>query len=112
MKHYERVYPGTDIILIEPDHRDPELYLANTFGYGHRKQLAEHAYQQTRAMLRARRATLEPKLARHGITIDTEVLGETHRHLIAPKKPPTRIGRAIAQLEATLDDLGHALQTV
>jgi NTE family protein len=112
MKHYERVYPGTDIILIEPDHRDPELYLANTFGYGHRKQFAEHAYQQTRAMLRARRATLAPKLARHGITIDSEVLGEVHRHLIAPKKPPTRIGRAIAKLEATLDDLGHALQTV
>ncbi|MEY4268390.1 MAG: hypothetical protein RIS90_2925, partial [Pseudomonadota bacterium] len=25
MKQYERSYPGTDIILIEPDHRDPEL---------------------------------------------------------------------------------------
>jgi predicted acylesterase/phospholipase RssA len=110
MKHYERVYPETDIILIEPDHRDPELYLANTFGYGHRKQLAEHAYQQTRAMLRAQRKSLAPKLAPHGITIDKDVLREVHRHLIAPTKPPTRIGRAIAKLEATLDDLGHALQ--
>lgn len=110
MKHYERVYPDTDIILIEPDHRDPELYLANTFGYGQRKQLAEHAYQQTRAMLRERRASLAPTLARHGITFDTEVLREVHRHLIAPKKPPTRIGRTIAKLEATLDDLGHAMQ--
>jgi predicted acylesterase/phospholipase RssA len=110
MKHYERAYPGCDIILIEPDHRDPELYLANTFGYGQRKQLAEHAYQQTRAMLRARRASLATKLARHGITIDAEALAEVHRHLVAPKRPPTRIGRAIATLEATLDDLGHALQ--
>jgi NTE family protein len=33
MKHYERAYPDTDIVLIEPDHRDPELYLANTFSY-------------------------------------------------------------------------------
>jgi len=31
MKHYEHAYPHTDIILIEPDHRDPEMYLANTF---------------------------------------------------------------------------------
>ncbi|MFY8043896.1 MAG: patatin-like phospholipase family protein, partial [Rhodoferax sp.] len=31
MKHYEHAYPSTDIVLIEPDHRDPELYLANTF---------------------------------------------------------------------------------
>jgi NTE family protein len=112
MKHYERVYPETDIVLIEPDHRDPELYLANTFGYGQRKQLTEHAYQQTRAMLRARRGGLAPKLAQHGITMATEVLGEVHRHLIAPKKPPTRVGRAIAKLEATLDELGHALPAI
>jgi predicted acylesterase/phospholipase RssA len=110
MKHYERAYPATDIVLIEPDHRDPELYLANTFGYGHRRQLAEHAYQQTRAMLRTRRASLAPQLARHGITIDVDALFDMRRHLVAPKMAPTRIGRAIASLEATLDDLGHTLQ--
>jgi hypothetical protein len=110
MKHYERAYPATDIVLIEPDHRDPQLYLANTFGYGQRKQLAEHAYQQTRAMLRARRAVLAPKLAPHGISIDTDALADTRRHLVAPKKKPTRIGRAVAALEAALDDLDHTLQ--
>jgi predicted acylesterase/phospholipase RssA len=110
MKHYERAYPATDIVLIEPDHRDPELYLANTFGYGHRRQLAEHAYQQTRAMLRTRRASLAPQLARHGITIDVDALFDMRRHLVAPKMASTRIGRAIASLEATLDDLGHTLQ--
>lgn len=110
MKHYERAYPGTDIVLIEPDHRDPQLYLANTFGYGHRKQLAEHAYQQTRAMLRARGAKLAPKLARHGITIDGEALADTHRHLVAPRKPPTRIGRAFSTLETTLHDLDRIVQ--
>jgi NTE family protein len=68
MKHYERAYPDTDIILIEPDHRDPELYLANTFSYAQRRHLAEHAYQQTRQMLRSRKTGLSAKLARHGIT--------------------------------------------
>lgn len=110
MKHYERVYPRTDIVLVEPDHRDPELYLANTFGYGQRKQLAEHAYQQTRAMLRSRRAELAPKLARHGIGFDAEALADTRRHLVAPKKPKTRIGGALHRLESTLDDLDRALQ--
>ena len=66
MKHYERAYPATDIVLIEPDHRDPELYLANTFSYGQRRTLPEHAYQQTRAMLRSRRTSLSAKFARHG----------------------------------------------
>lgn len=109
MKHYERAYPGTDIVLIEPDQRDPELYLANTFSYGQRRQLAEHAYQQTRSMLRSRRTQLGAKLARHGIGLRANVLDDPRRHLVTLPKPPTRIGRAIASLQEVLDDLGHAI---
>jgi NTE family protein len=110
MKHYERAYPGTDIVLIEPDHRDPELYVANTFSYRQRRQLAEHAYQQTRTMLRSRRGVLAAKFARHGISLRDEVLDDTRRHLVDPAKPSTRIGRAVMALEETLEDLGCALQ--
>ncbi|MEP6791923.1 MAG: patatin-like phospholipase family protein [Ramlibacter sp.] len=109
MKHYERAYPHTDILLIEPDHRDPELYLANTFGYGKRRQLAEHAYQQTRAMLRSRRTSLAHKLARHGITLNQGVLDDPRRHLVSLPKRATRIGQAIASLQEVMDDLGHTL---
>ena len=107
MKHYEQAYPDTDILLIEPDPRDPELYLANTFGYGRRRQLAEHAYQQTRALLRTRRTGIAAKLARHGITLREQVLQDPHRHLVTPARPGSRIGRAIASLQDTMDDLGH-----
>ena len=110
MKHYERAYPHTDIVLIEPDHRDPELYLANTFGYGQRRQLAEHAYRQTRVMLRSRRTLLSAKLQRHGIRLRAEVLDDPRRHLLALPKQPTRIGRAIASLQEVMDDLGYVLQ--
>lgn len=110
MKQYERAYPGTDIVLIEPDQRDPELYLANTFSYGQRRQLAEHAYQQTRSMLRSRRTTLAPKLARHGIVLDTDVLEDSRRHLVAASRPRTRIGQAISTLQEVMDDLGHVLR--
>jgi NTE family protein len=109
MKHYERAYPHTDIVLIEPDHRDPELYLANTFSYGQRRQLAEHAYQQTRAMLRSRRSTIGPKLARHGITLRPDVLEDHRRHLVSLPRPRTRIGQAIANLHEVVEDLAHAL---
>jgi NTE family protein len=111
MKHYERAYPDTDIILIEPDHRDPELYLANTFRYGQRRQLAEHAYQQTRSLLRSRRTSLVPKLAPHGIALNLEVLEDPRRHLVAQPKPRTRIGAAIATLQEVMDDLSHTLHT-
>jgi NTE family protein len=110
MKHYERAYPHTDIVLIEPDHRDPELYLANTFSYGRRRQLAEHAYQQTRSMLRSRRTTLAAKLLRHGIRLRPEVLDDPRLHLVARPKPLTRIGRAIASLQEVVEDLGYAVQ--
>jgi len=107
MKHYERAYPDTDIILVEPDHRDPELYLANTFSYRRRGAMAEHAYQQTRALLRSRRTTLAHKLGRHGITLRADVLADPRRHLVAPRPQPTRVGRAIMSLEEIIDDLGH-----
>ena len=110
MKHYERAYPGTTIVLVEPDQRDPELYLANTFSYGQRRQLAEHAYQQTRAMLRSRRTSLAAKLAPFGIHLDREVLDDPRRHLVQPPAARTRIGRAIASLQEVMDDLNHALQ--
>ncbi len=112
MKHYERAYPATDIVLIEPDHRDPELYLANTFSYGQRRQLAEHAYQQTRAMLRADSGTLGAKLARA-------------RHRPARRRAATtgaaawslrparrgRVAEAMASLHQGLDDLGSRVGT-
>jgi NTE family protein len=107
MKQYARIYPKTDLILIEPDHRDPELYLANTFSYAQRRHLAEHAYQQTRQMLRSRKTGMSAKLARHGIRLDHQVLDDPKRHLTQPLPAPTRVGRAIANLQDVMNDLGE-----
>ena len=111
MKHYAHAYPHTDIVLIEPDHRDPELYLANTFSYAQRRELAEHAYQQTRQMLRSRKTGLSAKLAKHGISLNHEALDDPKRHLSAPPKAATRVGRAIATLQEVMDDLSDAVAT-
>ena len=69
IKQYETLYPNThtDIILIEPDHRDSEMDLANTFSYGQRCYLAEHAHQETRQMLRSQKIHLSAKLVCYGI---------------------------------------------
>ena len=111
MKQYEFTYPNTDIILIEPDHRDPELYLANTFSYSQRRYLAEHAYQQTRQMLRSRKTGLSAILWRHGITLHHEALDDPKRHLTQLASPPTHVGQAIAKLEEIMDDLGHVVRS-
>ena len=112
MKHYERSYPDTDIILIEPDARDPEMYQANTFSYHQRRAVAEHAYQQTRHMLRARKTSLSAKLGKHGISINSEVLDDTKRHLTQLPKPASRLGQAIASLQEVMDDLETSLHTL
>jgi NTE family protein len=77
-------HPQTDILLFEPDQRDPEMFLANTFGYSQRRQLAEHAYQQTRADLRSRRSHwCRPCWQRHGLALDDAVLDDPDRRLLA-----------------------------
>jgi predicted acylesterase/phospholipase RssA len=93
MKHYEHAYPHTDIVLFEPDHHDPALYLANTFSYAQRRQLAEHAYQQTRQLLRTDALQLSEKFARHGIALNQTALSDPHRHLI-DDAPATALRRA------------------
>lgn len=105
MKHYAMQYPETDIVLIEPDQRDPELYLANTFSYSQRRQLAEHAYQQTRQLLRTNADGLSAKLQWHGIRLNHAALDDRKRQLVSPQQPPTRIGRSIASLQHSLNDL-------
>jgi predicted acylesterase/phospholipase RssA len=108
MKHYERAYPDTDIVLLEPDPRDARMQQANTFSYRQRRELAEHAYQQTRALLLERRKTLAPTLARHGITLREDVL-RAPRQLLAARTPASRLGRAVASLQQAMDDLGRLL---
>lgn len=110
MKHYERAYPHTDIVLLEPDHRDTDMFLANTFSYRQRSKMAEHAYQSTRQMLRSRKTVLSAQLARHGIRLNMDALDDPKRHLVAPQPAATRVGRAIASLEEIMDDLTHAIE--
>ncbi len=112
MKNYERAYPNTDIVLIEPDHQDAELFFANTFSYRKRREMAEHAYQQTRRMLRECTHELAPKLTRHGIHIDLAAMNDRSRCLL-PLPARARVAAAVPAvtgLHAALDALQLSLQ--
>lgn len=104
MRGYRRSHPECDIVLLEPDHHDPRLYHAGTFSYKRRRELAEHAYGQTRRLLRARSAELAPVFAAHGVPLDADVLMRERRLL--PKLALRRSGNDLAErLHHVLDQL-------
>ena len=110
MKHYERAYPHTDIVLIEPDPRDAQLHTANTFSYRQRRELAEHAYQRTRGWLRAGGPALARKLARHGLVLDGAALADRSRSLMHGMAPSSTVAaRPAASLSRALTELDGAL---
>jgi predicted acylesterase/phospholipase RssA len=113
MTGYDSSHPHVDIVLFEPDQRDPEMFLANTFSISQRRKLAEHAYQRTREMLRSRRTVLRKQLDRHGVTLNDEVLDDPDRRLVSKRRPPRlRIAGAMKRLEEVLNDLEQALPEI
>lgn len=109
LKHYERAYPGCDIVLIEPDQRDAEMFFANTFSYRQRRQLAEHAFQQTRLLLRQNAGEISHKLERHGIALNHVALSDPDRRLLHGPNSP--VADPVRRLHATLDVLEHHLRS-
>lgn len=108
MQRYETDFPDADIVLFQPNRDDAEMFFTNIFSYASRRRLAEHAYQKTRKELFERRHELGPLLARHGIRIRLDVLGDAHRHLVkrhARRRAPLDAKGAVDRLARSLDDL-------
>ena len=70
------IFEHADLVLLEPDRNDAEMFFTNVFSYSGRKRLCEHAYQTTRAQLRKSMDRLQPVLARNGLKINTRILDE------------------------------------
>jgi predicted acylesterase/phospholipase RssA len=108
LKGYAHSHPACDIVLLEPDHHDPLMFRAGTFSYTLRRELAEHAYQQTRRLLRTRCAELAPIFAAHGVPMDLDRLFRERQLL--PKLPLRRSGNDLAErLHQVLDRLELSL---
>lgn len=117
MGKYEQDFPGQDVVLFEPDSDDPEMFFNNVFSFSGRQHVCKHAYDATRRELLARRETLEPLLARHGVRLRTDVLeAETGKvdRLLASMARRTRTGgrgrhAVLRNLDSTLDELENYL---
>ena len=112
MEKYRRQYPDADVVLIEPDREDADMFFANIFSYSQRKRLCATAYATTRYNLRVRAPMLAPVFARHGITIREDRLADSTRDVRAALCDPRPIRsdpRAKRTVRRTTRELSHTL---
>ena len=110
LSKYGREYAHADVVLLEPDADDAEMFFTNVFSFASRKRVAEHAYQATRADLRRRRDELAPVLARHGLQLRDDVLADGSRTLLGGlRREPGSRTQTATRLHEALDAIDRRL---
>jgi predicted acylesterase/phospholipase RssA len=69
VSHWERKYPGVDIILIEPDPNDELMFETNIMNFTRRVEIARHGFESVTLKLASEYDSLKAICAKHGIEI-------------------------------------------
>jgi len=105
-KKYYSSHPFADLMLVEPDRGDEEIFFTNIFSYASRRALCEHAYQATRRDLLARRDELSQVLEKRGMSLRINLLQDKNRSLEQSIGEGQSSHATLARnLSSTLDDL-------
>ena len=109
-KKYYRSHPIADLLLVEPDRGDEEIFFTNIFSYASRKALCEHAYQVTRQDLYSRRHQIGPMLEKRGMSLRLDLLQDEERSFEQSIGGGTSSHASVARsLSSVLDDLDKLL---
>ena len=105
-RKYRETHPATDLMLVEPNRGDEEIFFTNIFSFASRIALCDHAYRLTRMDLLNRADELDETLSRHGMSLDRELLKKKSRSLQdslnAEWSGHSQVGRNLSRI---LDDL-------
>jgi NTE family protein len=110
MGRYALRFPQADVVLFEPPRDEITMFFSNMFSFRSRRRVCELAYETTRRDLLARRETLEPILARHGIGLRVDVLEDATRDVwggVAVADEPAAL--VIGEFDAAVARLGERL---
>lgn len=115
MKRYDTLFRGADVVLIEPERDDYQMFFSNVFSFSARRAVCSHAYDATRKELLRRYAELAPLFARHGLRLRREILADPKRDLWRgvgiDGRPERRTGLdTLERLDRALDRLQDALR--
>lgn len=126
IKQIRRAHPQVDIILIEPDPKDHDLFSNNLMGYSERINVARRGFESATLDLAEDYPTYKQVMARHQIPITRRLVNEelieiqssgynnqVIQHILEARKgacgrrrfdtPICRLTRVLSELEMTLD---------
>ena len=108
-RKYFSSHPAADLLLMEPDRDDEEVFFTNIFSYADRKALCEHAYQASRRDMLARADVLCPILERRGMSLNMDLLKDKNRTLDKSigegQISHAPVARSLSSVLEDLDDL-------
>lgn len=114
-KKYAHTHPNADLLLVEPEYEESDLFFSNIFSFSNRHDVAERAYQATREHLLVRADDLQPMLQRRGLDLRLDVLRDPTRTLFGDddaESPPARRTRFFEQTDHVLERLDRVLERV
>jgi predicted acylesterase/phospholipase RssA len=120
MAAYEKGFPGSDVVLLEPSREDYAMFFTNVFSFSSRRRTCEHAYQSIRRDLLARYEELAPVFERHGAVLRRDILADTSlglwRGVGLPdedrgRAPSSELGQATSRLDGLLNRLEAYIET-
>lgn len=112
ISNYATEYPKSSILLVEPNRSDERMFFTNMFSYSSRSELAEHAYQITRAELLARADDLEKFLAPYDMQPDREALSSDQSLFTSLRREAAYLAPLGNNLARSLDRLDRALEEI
>jgi NTE family protein len=78
MERAAQTFPGTDLVLFEPEPTEHRLF-TNLFRFHSRRKVCEIGYEQTRKDLWNRREALVPLFKKHGLSLRLDLLTDPAR---------------------------------
>ncbi|MEE4638660.1 MAG: patatin-like phospholipase family protein [Wenzhouxiangella sp.] len=110
MAKYQTEFPGSSILLVEPNRNDERMFFTNVFSYSSRKELVDHAYRTTRAELLARADAMEAFLEPYELGLNRAILKKDRSFIeamAAEKRYLAPMGNSLAR---SLDQLDRLLR--
>jgi len=100
--HWEKRYPGVDILLIEPAADDELMFKTNVMNFTSRLDIARHGFQSVTLSLSEDYERIKRMSAKHGVEISATRVRKVVKHFTAEQEKTRAWRRILEQTTATL----------